>query len=190
MPTVGITQTGNGGYAVQGNASMPMFDVNWGDAARFVNWLANGQPTGAEGRRHHGDRHLPAQRRDEQCGADGGQSQYDRLLGPADGKRMVQGRLLLGRRYELGLLVIRNTEQHHAEQPALATGTNNANFVIADNGPPNYGFTDYTNFLTTVGTFAACPRRVWHVRPERRRLSMERDRVRGHDARIGRRSIR
>ena len=25
-----------------------------------------------------------------------------------------------------------------------ATGTNNANFLIADNQPPNYGFTDYT----------------------------------------------
>ena len=27
----------------------PIFNVTWGDAARFCNWLANGQPTGAEG---------------------------------------------------------------------------------------------------------------------------------------------
>ena len=28
----------------------PIFDVTWGDAARFCNWLQNGQPTGTEGR--------------------------------------------------------------------------------------------------------------------------------------------
>ena len=38
-----------------------------------------------------------------------------------------------------------------------ATGTNNANFVTTDSGPPNYGFTDYTNLLTPVGAFAASP---------------------------------
>jgi formylglycine-generating enzyme required for sulfatase activity len=27
----------------------PIFDVTWGDAARFCNWLQNGQPTGPEG---------------------------------------------------------------------------------------------------------------------------------------------
>ena len=27
----------------------PIFDVTWGDAARFCNWLQNGQPTGGEG---------------------------------------------------------------------------------------------------------------------------------------------
>ena len=30
-------------------ANCPIYDVSWGDAARFVNWLSNGQPTGAEG---------------------------------------------------------------------------------------------------------------------------------------------
>ena len=28
---------------------MPVFDISWGDAARFCNWLDNGQPTGVEG---------------------------------------------------------------------------------------------------------------------------------------------
>ena len=27
----------------------PVYNVSWGDAARFCNWLQNGQPTGAEG---------------------------------------------------------------------------------------------------------------------------------------------
>ena len=37
--------------------------VTWGDAARFCNWLQNGQPTGAKGR-HDGNRGIHAQRRD------------------------------------------------------------------------------------------------------------------------------
>jgi sulfatase modifying factor 1 len=48
-----IEQTGsspNYSYSVPANlANQPVTNVSWGDAARFVNWLANGQPTGAEG---------------------------------------------------------------------------------------------------------------------------------------------
>ena len=53
MPTIGITQSGSPGsysYSVTGSYSQgvncPIFDVTWGDAARFCNWLQNGQPTG------------------------------------------------------------------------------------------------------------------------------------------------
>ena len=52
LPTVGITRTNSSGtvnYAVKGNGNVPVFDVSWGDAARFVNWLANGEPIGSEG---------------------------------------------------------------------------------------------------------------------------------------------
>ena len=55
MPTCGILQTSSSSgysYALKGNknGNMPVFDVTWGDAARFVNWLANGEPTsGTEG---------------------------------------------------------------------------------------------------------------------------------------------
>ena len=52
MPTVGISQTlvsGSYSYAVSGTAAqknnMPAFEITWGDAARFCNWLDNGQPT-------------------------------------------------------------------------------------------------------------------------------------------------
>ena len=54
--TLGIVQQSSSGkfaYSVAGSysqaANCPIFDVTWGDAARFVNWLANGQPTGPEG---------------------------------------------------------------------------------------------------------------------------------------------
>ena len=55
-PGAGISQTGSPGsysYSVTGSAAgkdnMPVPCTTWGDAARFCNWLQNGQPTGAEG---------------------------------------------------------------------------------------------------------------------------------------------
>jgi len=49
----GITQGGAYGsyvYSVASNyANRPVNYVSWGDAARFANWLTNGQPTGAQG---------------------------------------------------------------------------------------------------------------------------------------------
>ena len=49
---LGISQSGGPGsysYSVMGNGNVPIFDVSWGDAARFCNWLGNGQPTAPEG---------------------------------------------------------------------------------------------------------------------------------------------
>ena len=36
-------------YSVIGSPNHPITYVSWGDAARFANWLHNGQPNGAEG---------------------------------------------------------------------------------------------------------------------------------------------
>jgi formylglycine-generating enzyme required for sulfatase activity len=47
----GIAQTGASGgftYSVIGSPNHPVTKVSWGDAARFANWLHNGQPTGAQ----------------------------------------------------------------------------------------------------------------------------------------------
>ncbi len=56
LPTIHITESGSSGsysYAVTGSdgqaANCPIFDVTWGDAARFCNWLQNGQPSAPEG---------------------------------------------------------------------------------------------------------------------------------------------
>ena len=47
----GISRSGSSGsysYSVVGSANHPITYVSWGDAARFANWLANGQPIGGE----------------------------------------------------------------------------------------------------------------------------------------------
>src|SRR5262249_28549543 len=46
-----ISQNGSPGsytYSVIGSPNRPVTWVNWGDAARFANWMNNGQPTGAQ----------------------------------------------------------------------------------------------------------------------------------------------
>jgi len=52
LNVAGIAQNGsspNYSYSVIGSANRPITYVSWGDAARFANWLHNGQPSGAEG---------------------------------------------------------------------------------------------------------------------------------------------
>ncbi len=47
----GISRAGGSGsysYSVIGSANRPITYVSWFDAARFSNWMANGQPTGAQ----------------------------------------------------------------------------------------------------------------------------------------------
>ncbi len=47
----GITRAGTSGsfsYAISGDGNRPVTYVSWFDAARFTNWLHNGQPVGAQ----------------------------------------------------------------------------------------------------------------------------------------------
>jgi sulfatase modifying factor 1 len=51
LSVAGIDRNGASGsytYSVIGSPNHPISYVNWGDAARFTNWLHNGQPTGPQ----------------------------------------------------------------------------------------------------------------------------------------------
>jgi formylglycine-generating enzyme len=52
LNVAGILRSGNSGgytYSLIGSANHPITYVGWFDAARFANWLSNGQPIGVEG---------------------------------------------------------------------------------------------------------------------------------------------
>ena len=51
LNVAGISRSGSSGsyrYSVIGSANHPVTYVSWFDAARFANWVANGQPTGGQ----------------------------------------------------------------------------------------------------------------------------------------------
>jgi len=154
--TQGIKQTsligGSFSYAVFGNPNMPAFDVTWGDAARFANWMNNGQP--------HGIGEVAAS-------TEGGS--YT-LNGHTDDAYL----LTVTRNNGATIVLPSASEWHKAAyyDPANATywayptqsntvpsnifsptGTNNANFT----DPDGMYYTDPVNLLTPVGAFTDSP---------------------------------
>ncbi len=144
-------------YAVvPGRENFPVSSVSWGDAARFCNWLANGQPGGAEG---------------PSTTETGSYTLNGAMTDPA----LTMAARNLGATYVLPT----NDEVYKAayykdgsanagywlyptrsnQTPAnvlTSTGTNNANYAIYYNGSP-YLYTDPANYLTLVGAFAGSP---------------------------------
>ena len=180
MPTVGIVQSGSPGsytYSVSYNwavwttyylanfpslypsglaaaADCPIFDVSWGDAARFCNWLQNGEPIGPEG---NGTTETGA---------------YTLTGGTSDSALMGVTRST-GASYFIpsenewykaayynptsGMYWKYETQSNTAPINVLsASGTNNAN-VYDFYGTGEQTYTDPTNYLTPVGAFVASP---------------------------------
>jgi formylglycine-generating enzyme len=160
----GITQSGITGsytYAVTGTASggyninnMPVTMVSWGDAARFCNWLQNGQPSGT--------------------GTVEGTGTTETGAYTLNGTTSYTGLMLITRNTAVAAYLIPTenewykatyyrgggtaagywmypTRSNTAPSNVLSgTGTNDANCI-------NTGYTDPTNYLTTVGAFAGSP---------------------------------
>jgi formylglycine-generating enzyme required for sulfatase activity len=165
-PTIGITQGGSSGsysYSVAGSysqaANCPVFSVTWGDAARFCNWLQNGQPTsGVENA-----------------------STTERGAYTLNGATTNAALMSVARNAGAKYFIPSENEWYKAAyyDPTLnggaggywtyptksntppsnilsSTGTNNANYYnYIGEGYGNY--TDPTNILTPVGAFAASP---------------------------------
>ena len=163
FPTVGISQTlisGTYSYAVTGSASgaasMPVFDVTWGDAARFCNWLQNGQPTSgteAAGTTETGGIRLTGQPPKHCC--------IRRLATPAP--PISYPRKTSGIRLPTTVGGGTNsayytypTKSNTAPINTLPDTGNHANFYDGY-GTGNTSYTDSTNYLTPVGSFVLSP---------------------------------
>ena len=171
-PTVGIAQSGSPGsytYSVSYNSAAwstyatnypslypsasaaandcPAYSVNWGEAARFCNWLQNGQPTGPEGV---------------------GTTETGAYTLDGDTSNLLTETRDAGAKYFLptetewfkaayfspstGAYWTYPTQSNTVPSNALsATGTNNANFFSGSS------YTDPTNWVTPVGVFAGSP---------------------------------
>ena len=158
--TIGITQSGSSGsytYSVAGSdpqaANCPICDATWGDAARFANWLQNGQPTGAEG---PGTTETGAYTLD----GDTGNLRTEARNAGATYFIPSENELYKAAYYKSGGTNagywLYSTQSNTVPSNMLsATGTNNTNFVTGSY--PNYNYTDPTNYLTPVGAFSASP---------------------------------
>ena len=156
----GISQSGSAGsysYATTRNGNFPVNYETWGDAARFCNWLQNGQPTGAEG---------PGTTETGAYALNGGTSSaaLSAVASPAhSGSGAAHYFLPTENEWYKAAYYARGgtaagywtypTQSNVAPDDELVnagTSTNDANY---------YGsyYTDVANFLTPVGTFVASP---------------------------------
>jgi formylglycine-generating enzyme len=160
LPTIAIKQTSNlatgtFSYSVIGNGNVPVVEVNWGDAARFVNWLQNGQPVAPEG---------PGTTETGTYALNGGTSNAALMAVTRSTTAtwvLPSSNEWYKAAYYSGVL---STYYQYATQSdstpsnvLSSTGTNNANFIGGVVAPPTFGYTDYTNYVTQVGAFAASP---------------------------------
>ena len=157
--TFGIVQTGLSGnysYSVTGSygqaANCPIYDVSWGDAARFVNWLENGEPAGAEG---------PGTTETGTYSLNGGTSNAALMAVTRNAgsdwvlptrNEWYKAAYYQGGSTDAGYWLYPTQSDEAPSNLLSSTGTNNANFTDAETGlsNPPYG-------LTVVGAFAASP---------------------------------
>jgi autotransporter-associated beta strand protein len=156
-PMVVITRSGSSGsynYSVAGGYSeatnCPIFGVTWGDAARFCNWLQNGQPVGDQGA---GTTETGAYTLDGAI-TNSAFMTVSRNAGatyviPSENE-WYKAAFYKGGGTDAGYWLYPTRSDTAPSNVLSATGTNNANFY-------DDGYTDPTNLLTPVGAFAASP---------------------------------
>ncbi|MGA2255960.1 MAG: SUMF1/EgtB/PvdO family nonheme iron enzyme, partial [Thermoguttaceae bacterium] len=162
MPTFGIEQSGIPGshsYSITGSYSQgvncPIFDVTWGDAARFCNWLQNGQPNGREGSDTTetgayamSGATTDAQLMDVPSPSHSGSAAATYFL-PTENEWYKAAYYKSGGT-DAGYWTYPTQSNTVPRNVLSATGTNNASFYWG-------GDTDPTNYLTPVGSFLLSP---------------------------------
>ena len=160
-PTYGITRTSTSAgysYAAKGNsANVPVTYVSWGDAARFVNWLQNGEPTGPEGpgTTETGTYALN--------GSTGGaalmavtRSTTATWVLPTVNE-WNKAAYYVGGGTNAGYWLYPTQNNDPPSNVLSAAGTNNANFTASLGQPPVLTRSDPVDWLTAVGAFADSP---------------------------------
>jgi sulfatase modifying factor 1 len=149
----GIARSGTAGnytYTVTKNPDFPVNYVSWGDAARFCNWLANGQPSGAQG---------PGTTETGSYMLNGGTSEAALLaITRSPGATYIiptedewyKAAYYKGGGPNAGYWLFPTQSDAIPSNILSSTGTNNANYF-------DDGYTDPTNYLTPVGYFAGSP---------------------------------
>jgi formylglycine-generating enzyme required for sulfatase activity len=158
--TLGVARSGSSGnysYSVAGSyseaANCPIFDVSWGDAARFVNWLANGQPNGPEG---------PGTTETGTYALNGGTSNAALMAVTRSSSatwvlptvnEWYRASYYVGGGANAGYWTYATQSNMPPSNVLSPTETNNANFTASGGGLSS----DPINFLTPVGSFADSP---------------------------------
>ncbi|MGA2035290.1 MAG: SUMF1/EgtB/PvdO family nonheme iron enzyme [Thermoguttaceae bacterium] len=154
----GISQSLSSGtysYSTTKNGSFPVNYASWGDAARFSNWLQNGQPSGPEG---NGTTETGAYTLNGAI-TDSALMAITRNAGatyfiPSENE-WYKAAYCKGGSTNAGYWSY-PTKSNTAPINTLPDTGNHANFVdYYDTG--NGGYTDSTNYLTPVGAFAESP---------------------------------
>ena len=149
----GISRSGtSGNYTYSfapANQNFPVDEATWGDAARFANWLSNGQPdTGVENAAttESGSYLLNGAVTDQQLDAVT-RSPFATYVIPSENEWYKAAYSKGG---NAGYWLYPTKSDSPPNNVLSLTGTNNANY---DNGT----FTDPINVLTSVGAFADSP---------------------------------
>jgi formylglycine-generating enzyme required for sulfatase activity len=154
-PTVGIAQSGSPGsynYSVIGAAAggnnMPVFDITWGDAARFCNWLQNGQPT-----------NNPEGIGTTETGAYtlNGSNTPSALLGVTRNAAADYFIPSENEWYKAAYYVGGGTNAGYWQYPTKSNSAPGNVLSTTGSNNANYGSADPTNCLTPVGYFAGSP---------------------------------
>jgi sulfatase modifying factor 1 len=130
---------------------VPVFDVSWGSAARFSNWLQNGQPTGAQG---SGTTETGAYTLNGAI-SDAALMAITRNAGatyfiPSEDE-WYKSAYYKGGGTNAGYWAYATQSNTVPSNVLSALGTNNANYY------DGVSYTDPTNKLTSVGAFASSP---------------------------------